>query len=126
MARLIATKDEATGYIYVRSGDRFRIPWDARNEIKQSGSGEYSDESHEWRVPLHRGTDVVRGLRLLGHEVIAKHADSGSPSVGGPPECASCGRPYARQGSIGPQGEEECKECGRPLILVAPPAGEGA
>jgi len=113
MARLIARRDTAEGYVFVRSGDSYPVPEAARGVLKRNG-GEFSGESKEWRIPLHCGADVVAALRVAGHTVIT--VDAGDPRPARQAmECRACGAPYG-DAVLGPASACVC--CGEPLELV--------
>jgi hypothetical protein len=112
MARILALRDLASGYVYFRSGDRFHIPEDARLTIKRSG-GDFSGETHDWRVGVHRAPDVVAAMRVAGHSVITD--DIGSDSQKRARECQNCGagvrHDFVQDGS-------HCKRCKQVLVPV--------
>jgi hypothetical protein len=116
MARVIARRDSAAGYVYIRSGDAFPVPEECRRLIKGNG-GEFSGETKEWRLSLHRAADVVTVMRTYGHQVIATDA---AQVREGPRllECRNCGQPYGAnaQGLL----PTHCSRCNAHLELVPP------
>lgn len=116
MARLIARRDAAARYVYIRSGDSFAVPQDARDVIKRHG-GEFSGDTKEWRVHIDQGADVVAIVRSFGHDVIAVEAGQERQAALAV-ECRACATPYPSSKASLP--DEFCPGCAEPLELVHP------
>ncbi|WP_028635880.1 hypothetical protein [Nocardioides sp. URHA0032] len=118
MARLIARRDQDAGYVFIRAGDSYAVPEGCRSVIKRNG-GEFSGDTKEWRVSIHRGSDVVAAMRVDGHTVITVDSNNPSP-MRTSLECRSCAAPY-------PAGtptvfDRACQNCNGRLELVPPHA----